>query len=129
MSRSRLLLIRNWEELAQQARYEVKGLAKLTNSSVCTVERFFKRHMGKPAFEWMRDVRQRWALTQVTTTDKPIKAIAYELGFKQPEHFSHQFIEYHGRRASDVQWEALMAQADAEAARRAQQTYSPSPEG
>lgn len=107
--RSRLCRINNWEQLARAARYQVKALAKLAQVSVSQLERFFKHKTGKAPFEWMRDLRQREAFADLITTDKPVKAVAYDHGFKQPGHFAREFAGYFGKPPSEVQWASIMA--------------------
>lgn len=90
--------------------------------SVSQLERFFKQKTGKTPFDWMRDLRQREALADLTTTDRPVKAVAFDHGFKQPSHFSRQFTDYFGKPPSEVQWASVIAQNGTALGERKNQT-------
>ncbi len=75
----------------------LRDLAATTHYTPCYLNTMFKRHEGKPIHQYILDVRMRQAERLLKTTDKPIKRIAFETGFKDPLYFSRIFTRRHGK--------------------------------
>lgn len=82
--------LERWEQLAETARYDAKELARLCHLSVRQLERDFHHHLGRPPQDWLNERRVK-AAQQLLLSGEPVKAVAFELGFKQPSHFCRQF--------------------------------------
>lgn len=85
----------NWEVLAAEANYVPRDLARLCHVSLRTLQRRFATNYGMTISDWMRQIRLAKAYARVVSGE-PIKAVAYDLGFKQLSHFSRVFKEVHG---------------------------------
>src|SRR4029079_17950348 len=79
-----------WEELAQAARFDANELARLCQISTRHLERQFRRRLGRPPQDWLNE-RRIMAATPLLLSGLPVKAVAFEVGFKQPSHFSRHF--------------------------------------
>lgn len=91
----------NWEKLAAEANYRPCELASLCTVSLRTLQRHFNRCYGMKLGDWLRDVRINHAYQRLQTGEA-IKVVAYELGFKQPSHFSRVFKQVYGVSPSAV---------------------------
>jgi len=98
---SRLRRIKNWPELARQARYQVKSLAKICDASPRQLERFILEMTGVRAHDWMHQLRQFEAVPLLHKLGS-VKATALQLGYKQPSHFSVQFKSFYGISPSEL---------------------------
>jgi len=87
--------IKNWPELAIQAKWSVASLAKLCGVSGDTLCRHFRKHMGKTTIAWMAEQRQHQAITLIHDGTS-IKETASCLGYKQQTNFTRKFKEYWG---------------------------------
>ena len=92
---SRLRRIKNWPELARVARYQVKSLAEICDTSPRQLQRFLLEATGLRAHDWMNRLRQSEALVLLRKLGS-VKATAFQLGYKQPSHFSVQFRNFYG---------------------------------
>ena|SRR5437868_11928471 len=90
-----LILNQTWEALAAQASYRPGQLAKLCKVSLRTLQRHFAKNYGLTLGAWMRDIRVNQAYQRITSGEQ-IKAVAFDLGFKQLSHFSRVFKQVHG---------------------------------
>lgn len=91
----------NWETLAVAAHYRPRELASLCTVSLRTLQRHFSSRYGKTLSEWLRDVRISHAYDRIKAGEA-IKAVSYDLGFKQPSHFSRVFKQVHGVAPSTI---------------------------
>lgn len=91
----------NWEKLAAEANYRPSHLAALCTVSLRTLQRHFSGRYGMTLGEWLRDVRINQAYTRLKAGET-IKCVAYDLGFKQPSHFSRVFKQVHGVSPSEI---------------------------
>lgn len=87
---SRLDRVGDWEALARQANYCSKSLASLCGVSLRQLERYCKYAFRQCPHEWLRGIRIG-AAQRLLSDGLSAKATAYELGFKQPSHFSREF--------------------------------------
>ena len=83
-------LLERWEQLAGTASYDAKELAKLCHLSVRQLERDFRRSLERSPQDWLNEQRIK-AAQQLLLSGQPVKAVAFELGFKQPSHFCRKF--------------------------------------
>jgi AraC-like DNA-binding protein len=82
--------VEQWEELAKAAQYRAHALAGLRKVTTRQLRRQFNRDFGCSPQEWLNV--QRIALAErLLLAGQPIKAVAFELGFKQPSHFCRVF--------------------------------------
>lgn len=75
------------------------GVAELAAQLFMTRVHLFrklKELTGKAPTTYIREFRLAIGMELLLTTDKPIKQIAYEIGFKDPAHFSKAFKELYG---------------------------------
>ena len=84
-----------WENLAVEAKFCPHQLAALCNVSLRTLQRRFDEEYGMPVGQWMRNYRISQAYGRITGGEM-VKAVAYDLGFKQLSHFSRVFKEMYG---------------------------------
>lgn len=91
----------NWEKLAAEANYRPRKLASLCTVSLRTLQRHFSGRYGVTLSEWLRDVRANQAYQRIKAGET-IKEVCYELGFKQPSHFSRVFKQVHGVPPSSI---------------------------
>ena len=96
--------LQSWGHLAQQCRYRRNRLAKVLQVSVRTLERHFKKHFSLTVSEWLVELRLARAYDQVLT-GKALKEISYDVGFKQPSHFTKSFKQRFGVPPSLLQGE------------------------
>lgn len=89
-----------WEELAQAARFDANELAKLCRISTRHLEREFRRRIGRTPQDWLNE-RRIMAATRLLLSGMPIKAVAFEVGFKQPSHFNRHFKLRHRMTPSE----------------------------
>ena len=90
-----LIMNETWEGLAAQANYRPGALAKLCKVSLRTLQRHFAKNYSLTLGGWMRDVRVAQAYRRIAAGEQ-IKAVAFDLGFKQLSHFSRVFKQVHG---------------------------------
>jgi AraC-like DNA-binding protein len=84
-----------WEKLAQQARYRPQALTELVGVSMRTLQRCFRSRYDKTVSDWLRDLRLDHALKKVKNCQS-VKEVAFELGYKQPSHFTRDFKKKYG---------------------------------
>jgi AraC-like DNA-binding protein len=82
--------IRDWALLAQQSGYRRHRLAKLLHVSTRTLDRYFGKHLSLSVQQWLTESQLVDAYHQVMT-GKPLKEISFDVGFKQPSHFTKRF--------------------------------------
>jgi AraC-like DNA-binding protein len=89
-----------WEQLAEDAHFDAKELARLCNLSSRQLLREFRRCLGRTPQEWLNE-RRIVAAQQLLLSGRQIKAVAFELGFKQVSHFCRQFKSTHRMTPSE----------------------------
>jgi AraC family chitin signaling transcriptional activator len=87
---ARLYHVRNWIELAQQAKWSASALAKTSGVSVRTLERFFLNNIGKTPKVWLTEQRQEQAI-KLLRDGASVKDVAARLGYRQASNFSRKF--------------------------------------
>ncbi len=73
------------------------NLAHRVGLSASQLHRLFVAQLGMTAFAYYDWRRHQHAQQLLGHTDQPIKAIAYQLGFRQPSHFTRWFSKKQGR--------------------------------
>ena len=82
--------IQIWEVLARTSGYRRHRLAKLVKVSTRTLDRYFEKHLSLSVQQWLSELRMAVACDQVRI-GKPLKEISFDVGFKQPSHFTKRF--------------------------------------
>jgi AraC-like DNA-binding protein len=85
----------DWIKLARTARFQRREFAKLCSVSPGRLSTFFVEHFKRPPQDWLDELRM-WDGFQALCEGVPLKTVAFNLGFKQPSHFSRMFTQYHG---------------------------------
>ena len=94
---------RTWETLAENCQYRAPELARLCHVSLRTLQRHFRKHYQTTVSEWMRAVRLERARAMLNTAES-IKRVYFELGYKQPSHFTRDFKQHFGIAPSAFRW-------------------------
>lgn len=85
----------SWERLAKQARYRPQELAELCGVSMRTLQRYFRTRYNQTVTDWLRESRLSEAMTHLKGCDS-VKQVAFDLGYKQPSHFTRDFKKRFG---------------------------------
>jgi AraC-like DNA-binding protein len=88
----------DWPALARKARFRKRKLAQLAGMSLSTLERRLRREFDTTPQAWLDALRLKEA-EKLLRAGKPVKAVAYELFYKQASHFCRQFKQSHGLSA------------------------------
>lgn len=67
--------------------------------------RRFKALTGLTPNKYLNSIRMKKALVLLESTDTPIKAVSYDVGFQTPAGFSKKFKSYYGKTPSDIRTE------------------------
>jgi AraC-like DNA-binding protein len=95
MNNSGLKNIKNWPELAREAKWSAATLAKRCGVSKDTLRQHFRRHMGKTTKLWLAEQRQYKAFG-LLREGTSVKETASFLGYKQQTNFTRRFKEFWG---------------------------------
>jgi AraC-like DNA-binding protein len=87
--------LNHWLEVARRLDYNADRLSKELQISRRQLERSTHKHLGKTPQNWLNGERLIAALGMMKPHCR-VKIIAYQLGFKQPSHFSREFKHYYG---------------------------------
>ena len=85
----------DWLPLAEQAKWSVSKLAKLTRVSTRTLERHFLRTIDKTPKVWLTEQRQKQAL-KLLCDGTSVKAAASVLGYRHASTFTREFKKLSG---------------------------------
>jgi AraC-like DNA-binding protein len=85
----------SWEELARSAQYRPSILAERCGVSMRTLQRYFRTHYDKTVSDWLRELRLNEAFSSLKQCDS-VKEVAFDLGYKQPSHFTRDFKKKFG---------------------------------
>jgi len=91
----------SWEQLARLAEFRSQKLAAMLNVSIRTVQRHFQQHYQMTLIVWLRSVRLKDGFSRIASGEQ-IKAVAFDLGYKQLSHFSRSFRRFFGIAPRDV---------------------------
>jgi AraC-like DNA-binding protein len=93
----------SWETLAMTCGFRLPELARLCNVSMRTLQRHFRKHYNTTLSEWFREVRLEKARLMLASAES-VKCVAFDLGYKQPSHFTRDFKERFGVPPSALRW-------------------------
>ena len=93
---SRLKHIRNWLEVAQEAKWSVKALAERCGVSPHTLDGHFLATVGKKPKPWLTEQRLELA-RQMIENGRTVKEAAHALKFKHASHLTNAFKKHWGR--------------------------------
>src|SRR5688572_29335041 len=85
----------SWETLAMGCGYRLPELARACHVSMRTLQRHFRKHYNTTLSEWVRHLRLDRARAMLVEAES-VKRVAFELGYKQPSHFTRDFRERFG---------------------------------
>jgi AraC-like DNA-binding protein len=91
----RLLTIKEWEEVAREARYNPAKMAALCSISERQLQRLFQQHLKCTPSRWLRQLQCRLA-KQLISQGYSNKAVASELKFSSQSHFCREFKKVFG---------------------------------
>lgn len=72
-------------------------IASSLNISTNYISILFSRHNNTSPYEYINSLKMNKAAELLLTTTMNVKAIAKEVGFKDPYHFSRNFKKFHGK--------------------------------
>jgi AraC-like DNA-binding protein len=87
--------IQNWSQLANEAGYSVKALAKLCGVSVRALEVFFLAVMRESPHRWLKRLRMQRAI-ELLRGGSNVNETADGLGYHDRSHFSREFKKHFG---------------------------------
>jgi AraC-like DNA-binding protein len=76
--------------------YSLELLAEKSLMSRTTFAERFQKAFGRPAMEFVRELRLRGAARMLRQTEDPIKTIASRMGYASRSNFTHAFSEFFG---------------------------------
>lgn len=80
--------------------WSANGLAHKLNIDVSYLGRLFKSTLGMSPMSWLAQTRAERAAYLLARTDKPVSAVAIEVGWPDPVHFARRFRGHFGISAS-----------------------------
>lgn len=92
---SRLDQIRDWPLLAKKARYNAQALATISGVTPRQLRRYFTIRKQSCPHKWLHTLRIHQAV-ELICDGTPIKETAFELGYKDAAHFTHDFTGHFG---------------------------------
>ena len=92
---TKLNYIQNWPELAEEANWSGRTLARNCGISLRTLQRHFLEKMRKTPKVWLDEQRHRQAV-KLLQDGSSIKETAAHLGYKHAHHFSRNFKKHFG---------------------------------
>jgi transcriptional regulator GlxA family with amidase domain len=95
MNNAPLRRIQNWQQLAADKKYSVKGLAEKYGVSVRVLERLFLSALGDTPRRWLKRLRMESAL-ELLRDGSNVNETANCLGYMDHSHFSREFKKYYG---------------------------------
>jgi transcriptional regulator GlxA family with amidase domain len=96
---AKLKQVKNWPELARQARWSAKAIAEKCGISEGTLRRHFIKEMGMPPKAWLAKERQHAAM-ELLKAGLLIKEAAFLVGYKKNQNFSRKYKQNWGASPS-----------------------------
>jgi AraC-like DNA-binding protein len=96
MARKDIYAVKEWADLAKQARYDRGNLARLMRVCPRQLCRYTHELFNHTLQDWLDEQRLADAAAMLVQSDELIKTIAYDLGFKSVSHFSNKFKTRYG---------------------------------
>jgi AraC-like DNA-binding protein len=84
-----------WESLATRAQFRAGDLARLLGVSLRTLQRYFRAKYNCTVSDWLRELRLEFARARLPSCES-VKEVAFDLGYKQPSHFTRDFKQRFG---------------------------------
>jgi AraC-like DNA-binding protein len=84
-----------WTNIAREAKYRPQAVAQLCCVSFRTIQRHFRKHYQTTFTTWLREHRMEEARSRILAGDS-LKKICFDLGYKQPSHFTRVFKQHFG---------------------------------
>jgi AraC-like DNA-binding protein len=84
-----------WWELAWQGQFNARKLSANLQISTRQLRRYTGEVFGMSAQRWL-NLRRLEIASEMIRKTRSVKAVAFELGFKQPAHFSREFKLHYG---------------------------------
>ena len=81
---------------APEANHTLESLGEVAGMSRGTFAERFKEAFGRTAIDCLKEIRLRRAAHLLTSTDLPIKRIAFQVGFESRSYFSRAFKAFSG---------------------------------
>jgi AraC-like DNA-binding protein len=100
MARINLYDEKFWTEMARRARYKSNLLSVAMGISQRQLQRYIKQIFGCTPHHWLNAQRIESAKILLVES-RCAKVVCYDLGFKQPSHFSRQFKKCYGLSPSE----------------------------
>jgi len=85
----------DWASLGRTAQYRAEDIARLCSVSRRQMQRYFDRRFDQGPHAWLNELRLRDA-EELLLKGNPVKAVAFELGFKDAAHFCRTFKLHYG---------------------------------
>jgi AraC-like DNA-binding protein len=110
MARS-VILQQQWEQLAEPAHFDARELARLCQLSTRQLQREFRRCLGSSPQSWLNQ-RRIAAAQRLLLAGWSVKAVGFELGFKQTSHFCRQFKSLNNMTPSEFVLQRTQSSTD-----------------
>ena len=85
----------DWASLARTAQYRADDMARLCSVSQRQMQRYFERRFDQSPHAWLNELRLREA-EELLLKGNYVKAVAFDLGFKDAAHFCRTFKLHYG---------------------------------
>jgi AraC-like DNA-binding protein len=99
---ARLNRIKDWRELARQAKWSASTLARLCGVSDDTLRRHFRKYMQQTIRNWLNEEKHREA-KELLQDGFSVKEAALYVGYKQQTNFTRKFKSLSGICPSQCQ--------------------------
>jgi AraC-like DNA-binding protein len=76
--------------------YDAESLSLMANMSPSSLRRLFKEHTGRSPGDFLKELRMATAARRLLVSNERISAIAYNVGFEDPNYFARRFKERFG---------------------------------
>jgi AraC family chitin signaling transcriptional activator len=87
--------VTEWSKLAEKSAYQAATLANELHISQRHLRRYTHKIFGRSPQNWLNEQRLVKA-AEMLKRMRAAKAVAFQLGFKQPSHFSREFKLHYG---------------------------------
>ena len=84
-----------WVSMAWESGYDSAVLSRKLNVSQRQLQRYTRKLFGRSPQDWLDEQRLGIAAGLILKR-RSVKEVAYQLGYKQPSHFSREFKIYYG---------------------------------
>src|SRR6266404_6785429 len=95
MARIDIYDLEYWRRVALESRYCVRSVCTKAGVSQRQLQRYTRLIFGRSPQQWLNEERLMSAGNRLKES-RSVKAVAWDLGFKQVSHFSREFRCYYG---------------------------------